>query len=701
MLEEIVVTAQRRAESAQTVSIAVTAFSAEGLKDKAVVRLDDLQFASPALTITDAGLTQSVNIRGIGLASGNPAVTNGVATYVDGVFQPPVSTTGTFYDMAGVEVLRGPQGTFVGSSSTGGAIFINSRSPELDNTNGYAQASLGNYSSKSAEGAINVPAGDTLALRFAGNYRKRDSYYTDVGPFHNTPGELEEAAGRIGVLWKPTASFQALLKSELVHRDTGGYANRPSPDTTYAPLRSANIRQLTYDDITDNDERGQQSTLELRQEIAGVTVRYLGGYQDKKIYNLYDSDASIQPLPPTGFPRLTSDQYVRERVFTHEVNVISPTDGVIDWIVGGYWQRNKIDVDIEQTTDGNLTDLLIQNKKTLNGLFGQIGYKIAPGLKLNVGARYSTFEVSGSGAVIINRNLPFPPFNGVGLKVADLGGSHDDGRATGKVAMEWTPNDTNLIYGFVARGYKPGGSNSSTDEFAPETVLDYELGWKATLLDGQLRTQLGLFWYDYQGFQQDLLNPDTGQSRVFNMADATVRGIEAQAQARIGGWGFDVGAAYIDSELSEARFVNQRILPPGTNLPQCAPGTSPGNPPVCFDYGPYTVDSSGGDMLYSPEFTFNAGIEYTFDIGAAATLRPRVNYAYIGDQFTNLLYSPVTDTLRARGLVSAQVTFALDRWSVEAYGTNLADKEYISGQGGGVEYYGAPREYGIRTSFRF
>ena len=104
VLEEVVVTAQRRNESAQSVAIAVTALNGEELDDKAVVRLDDLQFASPALTITDAGLTRSVNIRGIGLASGSPAVTAGVATYVDGVFQPPIASGTAFYDIATVEV---------------------------------------------------------------------------------------------------------------------------------------------------------------------------------------------------------------------------------------------------------------------------------------------------------------------------------------------------------------------------------------------------------------------------------------------------------------------------------------------------------------------------------------------------------------------------------------------------------------------
>lgn len=700
-LEEVVVTAERRVADVQKVASAVTAISGDKLNDKAITRLEDLQFAVPSLTITDAGLTQSTNIRGIGLASGSPAVTPGIATYVDGVAQPPISTTGGFYDMGAIEVMRGPQGTFVGSASTGGAIFLNSRSPALGKTEGYLEASLGNFSSKSAQGAFNLPLGDTLAVRLAGTYRNRDSYYTDIGAFDNHPDRLDEAGGRLGVLWKPTESFQATLKGEYVDRNTGGYAFRPGSGSASAPLRSADIRTLTYDDPTYNHERASQTTLELRQEaFDGVTFRYLGGYQDKRVNNLYDLDGTIQPAAPTTFTRIAMDQYVREQVETHEINVISPTGGRVDWIIGGYWQQNKIIVDILQTTDNFPTDIDVDTKKRVTGVFAQIGYKLTDSLKLNVGARSNTFKATGGGGVVIGRGLPFPPFNTTGLAVADLSGSHNDKRATGKVALEWTVDDNNLLYAFVARGYKPGGFSSTVLEFDPETNWDYELGWKSTLLDGHLRTQFGAFWNDYTGFQLDGLNPETGRNQTFNAANATVRGLEASAQARVGGWGIDATVSYVDSSLSRVQFVDTRFLPPGTNLPQCASGTSPGTPPSCFDYGPYLATADGGSLLYSPRLTFNAGVEYTFELGGDATLRPRMNLGFVGSQYTTLLYLP-SDRMGGHGVLSAQLTYARDAWTVEAYGTNLTDKEYISGGGGQFEYYGAPREYGLRANIRF
>ena len=703
-LEEVVVTAQRRTENAQSVAIAVTSLSSDDLEHKSVLRVDDLQLASPGLSVTDAGLTQNVNIRGIGLASGNPSIANGVATYVDGIFQPPIVTMGSFYDIANVEVLRGPQGTFVGSNSTGGAIFINTRSPTLSDFNGYAEVSAGNYSSKSIQGAVNLPINNTLAVRLSGNYRRHDSYYNDLGPLHNEPGGLDEQDGRFGLLWKPTGEFQALFKTEILAKQTGGYAYRPVPGTLYAPLRTAGIRDVAYDSATQNNENGLQNSLELRYQASnGVTFRSLSGYENKRIHNLYDLDGTIQPAQSTLYPRIAENQFVRERVWTQEINIISPTEGVWDWIVGGYYQRNRIDVNINEPTDGFNQDILINTHKQTVGVFAQTGYKLTDALKLDLGARYSQYKNSQTGGVTIGRGIAFPPFFGAGLQVADLGGGYQDGRATGKVALDWQVNANNLVYAFVARGYKPGGFNSASSTFNPETVLDYEVGWKPTFADGRVRLQLGAFWNDYHHFQLDALNVNDGQLEPRNIANATIKGFEAQIQAKLGAFGFDLGGSFVESSLSHAMFVNTRALPaPGaTRLgPQCPVGT-PSNPPVCFDYTGYYISESGGPNPYSPKWTFNSGVQYTLQLSSDTTLTPRMDYAYVGSQYTNLLYSPVTDLLPSRSLLSAQLALERRAWLVEAYGRNLANREYVTGQFNNNEFYGPPREYGLRASYRF
>src|SRR5665213_162800 len=174
-LQEVVVTAERRSENLQTTPIAATVLNADELVQKGVVQMQDLQTASPSLSISPAGLSASVNIRGIGLDSGSPSVVPGVATYREGLWQPPIVTTDTFYDVGNVEILRGPQGTFVGSNSTGGAIFINSQNPNFDGLNGYVRAQGANYGDAALQGAVNLPFDSAWAARVAMDIEQRDS----------------------------------------------------------------------------------------------------------------------------------------------------------------------------------------------------------------------------------------------------------------------------------------------------------------------------------------------------------------------------------------------------------------------------------------------------------------------------------------------------------------------------------------------
>lgn len=700
---DIIVTAQRRAENLQDVPIAATALAGDQLAEKAVQRIADLQFAVPSLSITDQGLTQSVNIRGIGIASGSPAVANGVATYIDGVFQPPILTTSSFYDIASIEVLRGPQGTLVGSNSTGGAIFVNTQSPTTDRIKGYAQASYGSYNAYNVEGAFNLPLAPDLAIRVAGTGKWRDSYFTDIGRFHNRPDRLDEQAGRAGILWSPGA-FRATGKVEWIDKNSGGYAYRPIAGTTFANNRTDDVRTLTYNAPTRNHERAVLASLELRQELAsGTVLRSVSGYTNKRVNNLYDNDAAFAPslVDPTASTTQTSDQFVREREWTQEINIISPTTGRFNWILGGYYQKNKIDVIIQSKSGAptDPTDILNLQSKLTWGVFAHTGYKITPKLELQVGARYSHYDVTSTGHVVIGAGGPI--FGPAGLTVADLAGDHADGRMTGKVALNWTPDPNNLFYVFAARGYKPGGANSATSEFRPETVWDYEAGWKANLIGNHLKTQLSAFYMDYTDFEFDALDPGTGQNGVTNVSNATIKGVEFQAQARFGGFGFDGGIAYVDSKLDPLRFVNSRALPPLPQYgPQCPAGTA-SNPPICFDYGPYTVTAGGGPNLFSPKWSYNFGIQYELAVASRTTLTPRLNYAYVSSRWTNLVYNRSLDYLPGRGLLSALITLRRGPWMVEGYATNLANKTFVSGQSGFNEFYGAPREFGVRAAVRF
>src|SRR5581483_9527544 len=201
VLEEVTVTEEKREQKLQTTAVTANVLSASDLENKDINNLESLQFSNPGMSVTEAGITANVNIRGIGLGVSSPVVVAGIAVYREGLFQPPILSSEPLYDMDHVEVLRGPQGTFVGSSSTGGAIFYVPQAPKLGVTEGRVQVQADNYSDVGSEGAINLPAGDTFAARIAYNIESRHSFFTEAGPPANVneshqafqnPGDLDE-----------------------------------------------------------------------------------------------------------------------------------------------------------------------------------------------------------------------------------------------------------------------------------------------------------------------------------------------------------------------------------------------------------------------------------------------------------------------------------------------------------------------------
>jgi iron complex outermembrane recepter protein len=693
-LQEVVITAQRREENLQKVPLAATAITGDELAGKGVVNLQSLQFQSPSLTVSDS-FTSNISIRGIGLATTAPTTQEGVAIYVDGLFASPISATSTLYDMANIEVLRGPQGTLVGTNSTGGAVFFNSQSPKPHETEGYAEVGYGNYDNRSVQGAINLPITDTLTIRFAGNADARDSFYRSIGPVYTDADMLDEKEGRVGVLWQP-GNFQALLKVEYFETERGGWAYRPVPGTTYAAFAPTDPFQLDYDIGTSLVQHGMNAGLELRYNFDnGVTIRSLTGYMNRS-FNAY-GDGTGAGVNTSAYPDEAYQVYADDQTYSQEINVLSPTDSPFDWILGSYASYDKYPVYNNNITGGGVpVAAVFPEYKTTTGWFGQANYKLVPRLEIQAGLRYSTYADNGSGGLYYGAGVPGLPAEGILL--TSLAGHYSDSAVTGKLAINFTVDDNNLVYAFAARGYKPGGFDSATVSFQKETVWDYETGWKSTMADGHVRTQLDAFFNHYLNFQSAILVPSTGQDSVQNLPGTSViTGAEAQIQAQFGAFQVDGGGAYVHSRLGAVSLVNTRLLPnAGNNLgPQCPAGT-PSNPPFCFNYQTYELNDTGGPNLFSPEWTANIGAQYRFAL-PGVSITPRVNFSYVGSQWTNLFYSPVTDYLPSRRLLSANLTFDLKSWQVQAYGTNLTNSVYVSGEVGNSEMLGPPRQFGLRV----
>jgi iron complex outermembrane receptor protein len=563
-LEEIVVTAERRATTELKTPISIEVFTADALAADQLKSVKDLENATPNLTINTTGFTvQSVNIRGIGNAVVNPNIQPGVAVFQDGLLMAEtVVLQQGFLDVGTIEVLRGPQGTFVGQSSTGGAIRINAVRPDFNGINGFFDGVLGSKNDEKFSGAINLPLTDKISTRFAFNKENRDSFFRNIGgPIGptvyrggRTPGKVDDSNLRGSILWEPNENLSVLGRIELNVSSTDGLAPYQPNRATYTnpndPTGLGHSQYYTFAvpgndpyviawDMPDPENRNESDrySLDLRRKFAhGVEFRSLTGYQHNDLRTGDDPDATtansgifINDVGPTN------------DYWSQEFNLLSPDTGKFTWIVGTSWFRRTTPVNIR--SDNNLCGyngataivtpcppagilpiqtaiLTIDTTQQHAGLFGQLNWKMSDKFELQFGARESWDHNSDEQHIFVALNTQIvggPPTNcpdprytaalpaqGIYNCFPVSPGNvvpYKNSTPTYKVGVNWTPTPNQFFYAFYARGYKSGGINNGI-AFDPENVGDVEIGWKAKILDRHLQVQAGLFNMDYKNMQQ-------------------------------------------------------------------------------------------------------------------------------------------------------------------------------------------------------
>jgi iron complex outermembrane recepter protein len=688
-LEEVVVTAQRRETNLQQTALAATVMSGEALNARGVTDLVDVQYIAPSVTISDFGSSNVFNIRGIGRSKVDIEIPSGVVIYQDGV--PSIAgyfQNEPYFDIESIEVLRGPQGTFVGKSASGGAIFTRTRSPELGNLGGNIEAGFGEYDLWELRGALNVPAGDTLAFRAAFNVTNRDDYYESIhGPYTGDPGTQDLKSLRLGMLWEPSDKLSITAKLYLSDLDFGGNVTGNAIDQPLFVIHQD--APFVYQDKSD------RATLDIDYEFDnGITFSSLTGYQSAETQNDLDLNGGIET--PRYWFRSKGDI----DLVSQELNLISPDDQRLRWVVGVFLQNQKIELDPVSEFgftfiggDPFGTGQLPLDYPWLGSpwtkdeddwaVFGHVTYDLTDDLELEVGARYSDYEfyqvtdyVFGFGDA-----PPVAPFgSGPGPDRQDKAEDSVDW----KLALNWSMNDDNFVYGIVSRGHTSGSVNifPPFDPYDEMEVLNYEAGWKASFAERRLQTQLAVYYEDIAGYQAAFTDLDipasAGQVQGAD-SDSTIYGIEFTGQATFDNVSIDFGVSLNESELGD--FNN--VVHPLTLA---------------------TVDLTGAPFPYAPEFTANLGVSYVFQLANGSTLVPRIDYGYVDDSQAELFDEPEF-FLESRGLLNLRIRWesADGPWYAEAWSTNLTDKEYVAAiQNLGALYYaGPPRQFGMRVGYHF
>ncbi len=591
LLDEVVVTAQKREQRVQDVGLSITAFGAKQIHDLGIDTTEDLGKYAPGLSIVDgyggAPIVTTVTIRGVNQQDFSQQSEPPNSVYVDGAYVSFAGGVGaSMFDVDRVEILRGPQGTLYGRNATGGLINIISRKP-TDQFDAYAGVTLGSYNQRKLDAAIGGPLSDSIDARLAVQTNKFDGWWKNL---QTNTGEygMDNSSVRAQLLFKVTDDLQVLLN---VHgtRDkpvaAGAYTWRashivnghevwlgPNEINTSCPAITG-LTGLPGSDCLDyiepsTDPRSGHSDFvgyfERTVEGATATVTWASHglsftsitdyYRNKSSYG-EDSDAT-----PILFGNSTQWQNVHQ--FSQEFRM-AQSEGRFRWTAGLYYL--DISGDYNQAFLSpiwygldNIQATYFQTTKSASA-FAQVEYDLAPTWTIIAGARY-VHDQKATGAELDCAGGGCGPFFGIGAVTTYPDVSRTDPEHfAGKLQLEWRPIHDVLAYAGINRGLKGGGFNvapfllasAGITQYEPEKLTDYEGGVKSTLLGGRAVLNAAAFYYDYKNYQA-FQNVFFTQ-RIFN-ADATFHGVELDGMLNLGdGWRFQAAGAWL---TARAKNIN-------------------------------------------------------------------------------------------------------------------------------------------------
>ncbi len=720
LLEEVVVTAQKREQSLQDVGISVTAFSGEQMEALGLNTSQELFQQVPGLQMNSYNPGFTVfNLRGISQNNFQDHLEAPVAVYADDVYLGSMNALNIqMFDMAASEVLRGPQGTLFGRNATGGLIHFRSRKATEDEWNGYFKASYGERDDRVLEGAVGGAFSDSVRGRIAGRMQKTDGYIKAGNhPFSGQPATGRDGGENDGFVVRGNLqidlSEKTLLDLQIQHTEdndvgTGQYVFRfTTPDTSGTPPTLLGIaegdtlagdvhRHFSSDPDVGYNREATIYTANLKHEFANdMELQYVGAYVD--LEKDYKEDAGGGLF---FFPAVFIADYEQ---WSHELRLSGSTDRT-RWVTGLYFLDVEFDGFLESGGVGSIGDPTglgpqMGDMDSKNwSVFGEAEFDFSDNLTLIAGFRWSeddkeidfvtsTLDFTNGCPGDPNRATapPCPDGTIVFDSSVHLAGTPYDGDDqidygdwAGRLQLNYKFGDT-LLYAAFNRGIK-GGSWSLSDSVNPEdfqhheeTLLSYELGYKSTLLDGKARLNAAVYHYDYDDYQSfSLLNV---AAQITN-TDATSYGGEVElAYTPNEHWNINLGVAVIDSEID---FV---------------PGVRPGS-------GVTDVD-----LPQAPDVSFNWLLSYNTDV-AAGNLTLQFDGNWNADQFMEASNAPVTKQ-ESYALLNARTTYAIGDWELSFWARNLLDEEFLIYNldfavfGIDWEVYGPPRQVGGSLAYRF
>ena len=662
VIEDIIVTAEKRTESLQDLSQAVTVLTSDDLDKKQISTFVDISAIAPGVNVAkNEGFKTVITIRGVGYETNQNAIaTPSVSYHLDGIYiASPYSLQTEFMDLERIEVLRGPQGTLFGQNSTGGAINVITSAPSLEESSSYGDITIGDYSLIKTRASFNRPLSETLAVRASFITHKRDGFTDNL----STGQDLDDAdsiSARVRFLYQPSETFRANFTAQIFDENRNGSAQKGLLDTTTDP------RKLRQNSKTEHKLEASLYSAVLEWDYDAFSIKSLTSHQVDDILVRRDNDRNDAAyLPP--FAQLPSEydpETNKQTTITQEFNIVSaePYMGKLDWIAGFFYLDTEIDISIRERLDfawDGFDPIVVSEVLAYGGdvgfisdstperdsmsLYGQGTWNHSDTLRSVFGLRYTDDEVYSEVTNFFGRQ---------GTDILQVDGS----KVTSRFVIEKDIDENRMFYVSYTKGYKPGGSNLTYGRenivapivvlptFEEDVVDAYEFGLKADLAGGRTRINSAFFFYNYEGLQYQATDPELFQGGVSNIPESEIYGAEVELSTYLtDSMILDANLSWIETEITADHFALDNVQSDIATNALLAQGVNQFSDQVQIARAAEITNVKGNELAKTPNFTANLALTWEGYVENWGELSNSLQYIYRGDFKHRMFNNPLTD----------------------------------------------------------
>jgi iron complex outermembrane receptor protein len=779
MLEEVIVTAQKRNQSENDIGIAISTWTGNELRDMGVVSAEDMALRTPGLTVNESSATgvPLYTIRGVGFQDYSTGASSTVGIYFDQVAMPyTVMTRGLLFDAERVEVLKGPQGDLYGRNTTAGQINFISNKPSEEFEVG-VNVGYSSYSTVDFEGFVNGSMGENAQGRIALKTIQSSEGWQKSVDGDDELGEKDVTALRASFNIELSEDANLLLVAHHVDDQSDNKANTAydgreiglaefsAPYSAVAPYLASGETPPWYS-TDDNEAAGWTNSY--TSSITGTTfdLRPKRDNQLKGMSAHLDWDLGNVSLTSitayNKFERVERNDWDGGQyndssninttdlsVFSQELQLSGSTDSV-DWLVGAYYSTDEMEEYYHYFMSDSLyggaslvfdiapfklngtgileLDTKYQQETDSSAIFGHVEWQFTGALKLTVGGRYTKEQRDWSGCTYVADDNSLGSFNNVLFGTTLSAGSCgtiddrpssptfilgllgtpdannglavftdtiDTSRMMGKIGLDYTPSDNVLYYASISQAFKSGGFNgansNTTTQLMPydeEILTSYEIGAKATLLEGSMQLNAAVFSYDYKDKQEkDRVITLVGAiSGLTNVDESSITGAEIDIQwLPTDGLRLAFGGAWLDTEIDQWQAVDAANSAWLVNTA--------------------TFDASGSELPQAPSLSYTALIGYDTNITENLILGMALDLSYTDKTTGGVAPERATEDYM---VINARLSIsdASEKWKTLLWVRNVADEDYyasafLGGNGPYVRSMGMPRTVGVSLSYSF